>query len=127
MIRVMKKAAVSNSGRDLVSNRYMRKLNGLYGFLRVIFLTLIGTMMGTFIAYAYGNPESYLISIIASVVLSLIGALFMELLTGVAHINHKPVWLILWAFLAATIVLKRYIRGMKTVLLDGTNSGYIDY
>ena len=121
----MKTAAVTNSGRDLVSARHMRKLNGLYGFLRILFLTLIGTMMGAFIAYAYGNQDSYIISTIASAVLSLIGALLMEILTGVLHFNHKPAWLILWAFVAATVLLKRYVRGMGTTVLYGINDGGI--
>lgn len=108
----MKTAAVASSDRDLVSNRHMRRYNGLFGFLRVLFITLIGTIMGFLVAYAYGNRDSYMISTAASAVLSLIGAVIMEVFTVVFHFNNKPVWMVLWAFLAATILLKQYTRHM---------------
>ena len=127
----MTTAARTGSIRDLVTARHMRKLNFLYGFLRILFITLIGTLMGGLIAFAYGNQDSYFVSTIASAVLSLIGALIMELFTGVLHFNDKFVWLILWIFLAATILLKRYKRIQNIVNLyqrdDGLDGDYNDY
>ena len=84
--------------------------------------------MGGLIAFAYGNSDSYFVSTVASAVLSLIGALIMELFTGVLHFNDKFVWLILWIFLAATILLKRYKRSQNIVNLyqrdDGLDGDY---
>ena len=52
----------------------------------------------------------------------------MELFTGVLHFNDKFVWLILWIFLAATILLKRYKRSQNIVNLyqrdDGLDGDY---
>ena len=52
----------------------------------------------------------------------------MELFTGVLHFNDKFVWLILWIFLAATILLNRYKRGQNIVDLyqrdNEFNGGY---
>lgn len=125
----MTTAARTSSSRDLVTTRHMRKLNFLYGFLRALFITLIGTLMGFLIALAYGNQDSYVVSTAASAVLSLIGALIMELFTGVLHFNDRFVWLILWIFLAATILLKRYVRGTTIVDLYQRDNeyGFDDY
>ena len=111
----MTTAARTGSSRDLVTARHMRKLNLLYGLLRILFITLIGVLMGGLIAFAYGNQDSYIISTGTSAILSLIGALIMEFSTGVFHFNERIVWLILWIFLAVTIVLKRYVREIKVI------------
>ena len=107
-------AASSSMTRDLVSSRSMRKLNLLYAVLRVLFITLLGTLIGGLIAFAYGNQDSFVFSTVASAILSLIGGLIMEIFTGVIHFNDTFVWLILWIFLAATLLLKRYVRAMST-------------
>jgi hypothetical protein len=109
----MTTAAATSSSRDLVSSRHMRKLNLLYGLLRILFITLIGTLMGWLIAFAYGNQDSYFVSTAASAVFSLIGTLIMEIFTGLIHFNDRFVWLILWIFVALTILLKRYVRGIR--------------
>lgn len=110
----MVSAASSSMTRDLVSSRSMRKLNLLYAVLRVLFITLLGTLIGGLIAFAYGNQDSFVFSTVASAILSLIGGLIMEIFTGVIHFNDTFVWLILWIFLAATLLLKRYVRAMST-------------
>ena len=74
----------------------------------------IGTLIGGLIAFAYGNQDSFVFSTVASAILSLIGGLIMEIFTGVIHFNDTFVWLILWIFLAATLLLKRYVRAMST-------------
>ena len=86
----------------------------LYAVLRVLFITLLGTLIGGLIAFAYGNQDSFVFSTVASAILSLIGGLIMEIFTGVIHFNDTFVWLILWIFLAATLLLKRYVRAMST-------------
>ena len=119
----MTKAARTGLSRDLVTARHMRKLNLLYGFLRILFITMIGILMGGLIAFAYGNQDSYIVSTGASVVFSLIGALIMEFFTGVFHFNERAVWFILWIFLAVTIVLKRYIKQLKATDLYQIDNG----
>ena len=111
--KLMKQTS-SSMTRDLVSSRSMRKLNLLYAVLRVLFITLLGTLIGGLIAFAYGNQDSFVFSTVASAILSLIGGLIMEIFTGVIHFNDTFVWLILWIFLAATLLLKRYVRAMST-------------
>ena len=119
----MTTAATSNTSRDLVSTRNMRKLNLLYGFLRILFVTLLGTLIGGLVAFAYGNQDSYIVSTVASAVTSLIGALLMELLTGPLHLNDRFAWLFMWIFIALTILLKRYMRGIKAADLYQMDNG----
>ena len=54
----MNTAAREYADRDLLSIRYISSFNVIYGFLRVLFLSLLGSGLGFLVAVAYGFQES---------------------------------------------------------------------
>ena len=65
----MKTAATSYSTRDLLSVRYMNHFNTLFGFLRVIFLSLIGLLIGGLLSLPYMDHASIPLIVSSSAVL----------------------------------------------------------
>lgn len=102
----MRTAAREYTARDLLSARYMPSLNFLYGFLRVLFITILGLAIGFAASIAYGVQESIPITMISTVVKSILGALIMELGTGLVGLPDRYMWLALWILLAMTIAVK---------------------
>lgn len=100
-------SAISHySSKDLLSARYQPNLNFLFGFLRVLFLSILGMLIGFAATIAYGFPESVTISLIGSAVKAVIGALLMELGTGVFGFSDRTMWLILWILIATLVAVK---------------------
>lgn len=102
----MNTAAREYADRDLLSTRYISSLNVLYGFLRVLFLSLLGSGLGFLVAVAYGFPDSTSLIIVSSIVKSVLGAIIMELGTSVLGFSDKFMWLILWILLSITLATK---------------------
>lgn len=131
LAEAMKNAGTSHSVRDLVSIRYRRKMDGLYGFMRIIFLIIIGAVLGLFKAVAYGDKDSTALILISSLIFSAIGSLFMELGTGMLGRSSRSMWLILWVLYALTLAYapkKRRGRGTDSITgggntFDNTESG----
>lgn len=98
----MKTAAISYSERDLLSIRYMRRWDWLYGVLRVLFLSIIGTVIGSLILLAYMEDSSIRIIVFSSVLCSLMGSILFEigLKTGVFQ---STMWGILWFLFSLTL------------------------
>lgn len=109
----MKTAATSYSERNLLSARYMKSMNKLFGFLRILFLSLIGTLIGALFALAYMDIASMPIIIINSTVGAVIGSVLLE--TGVQNgIYQSFLWLLFWILLAVTtgyIYPEKFLRG----------------
>lgn len=103
LAEAMKNAGTSHSIRDLVSIRYRRRMDGLFGLMRIIFLTIIGIMIGFFKAVAYGDKDSTKLILVSSVAFSILGSLFMELGTGVLGRSSRSMWFILWVLYALTL------------------------
>lgn len=98
----MKAAATSYSERDLLSARYMKSMNKLFGLLRILFLSLIGTLIGAMFALAYMDIASVPIIIINSTVGAVIGSILLE--TGVqSGLYQSFLWLLLWILFAITV------------------------
>lgn len=102
----MNTAAREYADRDLLSTRYISSLNILYGFLRVLFLSLLGSGLGFLVAVAYGFQDSTSLIIVSSIVKSVLGAIIMELGTSVLGFSDKFMWLILWLLLSITLATK---------------------
>lgn len=102
----MQSAVSRTSSRDLVSARYSGQDNALLGFLRILFIFILGTGTGLLAMLVYGNEDSAILMIISSAVKALAGALVMEIGTGVFGMPVKLAWFLLWLLLAATIALK---------------------
>lgn len=101
----MMSAAGRAAERDLVSAREAGSLGVLYGILRILFLTLLGTAIGLLMAVAYGFQDAVGLIAGSSVIKAVVGALFMELGTA-AGLPAKIMWLILWIMIALTIASK---------------------
>lgn len=102
----MNTAAREYADRDLLSTRYISSLNVLYGFLRILFLSLLGSGLGFLVAVAYGFRDSTSLIILSSIVKSVLGAAIMELGTSVLGFSDKFMWLVLWILLSITLATK---------------------
>lgn len=102
----MNTAAREYADRDLLSTRYISSLNVLYGFLRILFLSLLGSGLGFLVAVAYGFQDSTSLIIVSSVVKSVFGAAIMELGTSVLGFSDKFMWLVLWILFSITLATK---------------------
>ena len=98
----MNTAATSYSERNLLSIRYMKHLNKLFGCLRVLFLSLIGLTIGGLLAFAYMDNASIPLILISSAISSVLGSILFELgiQTGV---YQSILWFLLWILYASTL------------------------
>lgn len=98
----MNTAATSYSERSLLSIRYMKHLNKLFGCLRVLFLSLIGLTIGGLLAFAYMDNASIPLILISSAISSVLGSILFELgiQTGV---YQSILWFLLWILYASTL------------------------
>lgn len=102
----MTAAAKEYSSRDLLSARYQPSLNFLYGFLRILFLTLLGLGIGFSACVAYGLQDTVSLTLTASFISAFIGALLMELGTSLVGLSDRFMWLILWILISVVIAVK---------------------
>ncbi len=102
----MRSAATEYTARDLLSTRYQPSLNLLFGLLRVVFLTILGVGIGFVVAIAYGLHDTVSLTLASSLVTSFLGALIMELGTGLLGLSDRLMWLILWGLIAVTVAVK---------------------
>lgn len=98
----MKTAATSYSDRDLLSIRYMKYWDALYGFLRIMFLTIIGTAIGSLMLLAYMEDSSIPIIIASSLICSLIGSILFEIGLKIG-VFQSLLWLVLWFLFSLTL------------------------
>lgn len=116
--QAMKAAAREYTDRDLLSTRYIASLNGLYGFLRVLFLSFLGSGVGFLVAVAYGFQDSTSLIIVSSIVKSVLGGMIMELGTSVFGFSDKSMWLVLWILISITLstkAVRNYNRQERTL------------
>lgn len=114
----MARASTAHSERDLVSYRHVARLGWLYGVLRVLFLGILGVLLGFACSLAYGVPDSNPIILLTSLIKGLAGGLVMELGTLIG-LPNKLVWLLAWLLFAALIALKG--EELKPVFADPSN------
>ena len=95
LAEAMKTAATSYSTRDLLSVRYMNHFNTLFGFLRVIFLSLIGLLIGGLLSLPYMDHASIPLIVSSSAADSLLGSVLLE--SGVqSGVYQSILWFLLW-------------------------------
>lgn len=97
----MKTAASSYSDRNLLSIRYMKRWDTLYGFLRILFLTIVGTVIGSLMLLAYMEDSSIPIIIVSSIICSLIGSVLFEIGLKIG-VYQSLLWIVLWALFSLT-------------------------
>ena len=97
----MKTAATSYSDRNLLSIRYMKRWDTLYGCLRILFLTIIGTVIGSLMLLAYMEDSSIPIIIVNSIICSLIGSILFEIGLKIG-VYQSLLWIVLWSLFSLT-------------------------
>lgn len=109
----MEDAANQYAADDLLTTRYSSRLNFLFGFLRILFLTILGACIGSVCAVTYGKTDAADFVILTSVIQSFAGALLMELLTSISGLSDRFCWFVLWMFIAAMLCTQNsgYRRG----------------
>lgn len=109
----MEHAAYQYAADDLLTTRYFSHRDFLFGFLRVLFLAILGACIGCASAVAYGQMDAAGFVILSSAIESLAGALLMELLTSVLDVSDRFCWFMLWIYIAAMLCTQRgrYQRG----------------
>ncbi len=101
----MDTAATSYADRNLLSVRYMRHMDGLFGLFRIIFLSLIGALIGGLLVFAYMDVGSLHLIVTSSLVGSILGSILLEV--GVQNGVYQGVlWFLLWILFAATLGYK---------------------
>lgn len=99
----MTSAARHYSAGDLVTTRYDNgRMGPLFGFLRVLFLTVLGVGIGTAVTAAYGQMDSFQLILLTSMIKAFVGALLLELSTSLLDLPDQVFWFILWVLIAAT-------------------------
>lgn len=97
----MQTAATSYSDRNLLSIRYTKRWDTLYGFLRILFLTIIGTVIGSLMLLAYMEDSSIPIIIVSSIICSLIGSILFEIGLKIG-VFQSLLWIVLWSLFSLT-------------------------
>lgn len=119
LYEAMKSAAQFTARRDLLSERSMSGYNTLFGILRVLFLTILGTITGSLLIFAYLQDDSMKLIVISSFIEALIGALVVEF--GTANsVSSDFTWLILWMLISLTL-------GFMGSRNTSANTGYQEF
>lgn len=107
----MATAATHYSSRDLLSTRFSSHLGFLFGLMRVVFIGILGTLIGIIAWLASGATASMNLTLVSSAVKSLIGALAMEIFSSLSVMSDQTLWLILWVLIAATLATDTRVFG----------------
>ena len=104
----MTKASVSVASRDLISVRRpvaSSLANIGLGFLRILFLSVLGLLISLAAVMAYGDASGdFWICVLTSTIPSALGAIAMEYCTSTLHISDSVMSVILWVLLSALVV-----------------------
>ena len=98
--------------RDLLTARYAYRSDPLHGFLRILFLSILGSLIGVLLALAYGQEDSAMIILVSSVIGSVAGACLLEGGTSLLGIPASFLCLLLFILLAAVCGLTWSNRGL---------------
>lgn len=101
--------ATTTSSRDLFSQRDIVSSEFLYAVLRVLFLTLLGALIGVMKSAALAREDSIWLVIIVGAIGALVGGLCVELMTlfGAHHGFGMAFWCILVAITPSYMPLPR--------------------
>lgn len=96
LFSAMSTAVTNKTNDDLLNTRDRNNLGLLFGALRVLFITILGALLGYIKAIAYGQTRAYKAVIISSTIQSLIAGLIMELGTSLLGFEAYFCWLLMW-------------------------------
>lgn len=106
----MKTAVFSQGKRTLLSARQLPRRDWLYALMRVLFLLLIGMLLGGSMALAYDQWDSVSTILKTSLLEAAVGGLLMEVGLKMG-IPQQMLWLVLWLLLSLTLGLLMPIGG----------------
>lgn len=99
-----------SSDKDLLSYRSTKELNWLYTILRVLFLSILGTLIGIMMIFASTKEDDTLLIVVSSAIKAILGALLMEVGIQVLGISWQFIWLFDWLLISALITEKEERR-----------------
>ena len=104
--RAMEEAALRSAGRDLLSDRSVPRLGWLYALLRILFVTLLGAVLGSLALIPYGFAEDPALTLLSAAGKALLGAAALE--AGICGLGLPEglMWLLLWLLLALTLATR---------------------
>lgn len=103
----MDNAATQYAVDDLLTMRYPGRMDVLFGFLRILFISLLGICIGLLKSIAYGQMDSSTLTVISSAIQSVVGAIVMELFTSLMGVSDRMCWFALWLLITATVCTKQ--------------------
>ncbi len=90
--------------RDLLFSQNYGRIDSLYVGIRIVFIAILGTVIGTFAPISYGFMDSVELAMPVSLVKAVAGAVLMEYGTEFAGFSEYALWFILWLILAGTLI-----------------------
>lgn len=103
----MKSAAKESTSDDLLTMRYSQNAELLYGFLRILFISLLGIAIGFGTSIAYGQMDSSSLILLSSAIKAVWGAMMLEILTSCFGLSDRVLWFVLWILISLTICTKQ--------------------
>ena len=123
METAIKQYALGN--RNLLSDRFC-DLDGLYTFLRILFLIIISVIISVIKTNSMFDTDRWPLYMIISVVLGILASILMEVLISHVYMDIKPVHLIcciFWAFMPAEIESQKKKNKARYQPVDFDDSG----
>ena len=118
LYEIMEEAVTYSTARDLLSSRFVSQDNGVYAFLRILFLVILGVVWSGFKFFISSNTESgipSLVIFIVSAVLCIIAAVFMEVSSqAYSSITPRFLFVLLWALSLGQLVIQTARRRRRT-------------
>ena len=101
--QAMEEAALRYAGRDLLSDRAIPRLDGLYAVLRILFVAVLGAVIGCLALIPYGFATDAALTLISAVGKALLGAILLEVGICALGWSERLMWFVLWLLLALTV------------------------
>lgn len=113
----------SNSTRHLYGYRRPKKADALAAVTRILFLTIMGGIIGIAGAVCCFYNKRFSFSAICGVITAFIGSLLMELGTQVFGASPSFMWLLMWILFAMVISFKLKIKAEQINVGIGNDVG----
>ena len=106
----MTTAAKSGAARDLFSYRRDTDLNYVYAIIRVLAITILGTIIGVLSAICYGDSDYAKSIMIIGACKSLVAGLVLELGINLLDIADLWCWLAAWVIMCTVFTQRKFAR-----------------
>jgi Ca-activated chloride channel homolog len=106
----MTTAAKSGAARDLFSYRRGTDLNYVYAIIRVLAITILGTIIGVLSAICYGDSDYAKSIMIIGACKSLVAGLVLEFGINLLNIADLWCWLAAWVIMCTVFTQRKFVR-----------------